>query len=162
MNSSLEDEKIFIRKKININVAVSTERGLITPVIRDADRKNAVSIAEELDELANRGREGSISAEDFQGGTFTVTNSGVFGALFFTPILNYPQCGVLGVGKIASTPVVRGDAIVPALVMYLSLTYDHRVVDGETAVRFLQRIRFYLEHPDSMITFLKKEKKENG
>ena len=162
MNSSLEDEKIYIRKKININVAVSTERGLITPVIRDADRKNAVSIAEELDELAKRGREGSISAEDLQGGAFTVTNSGVFGALLFTPILNYPQCGVLGVGKIAPTPVVRGDAIVPALVMYLSLTYDHRVVDGETAVRFLQRIRFYLEHPDSMITFLKKEKKDNG
>jgi pyruvate/2-oxoglutarate dehydrogenase complex dihydrolipoamide acyltransferase (E2) component len=162
MNSSLKDEKIVVRKRININVAVSTERGLITPVIRDADRKNAVTIAEELDELSSRGREGNISAEDFKGGSFTVTNSGVFGALFFTPILNYPQCGVLGVGRISPAPVVRGDAVVASLVMYLSLTYDHRVVDGETAVRFLQRIRFYLENPDRMIVFSKKEKKNDG
>jgi Pyruvate/2-oxoglutarate dehydrogenase complex, dihydrolipoamide acyltransferase (E2) component, and related enzymes len=140
-----------MKRQINICVAVATKLGLLTPVIHDAGRKNLLTIAEDLNDLAERGREGRLAARDFEGGTFTVTNSGVYGSVLFTPIINHPQSAVLGLGRIAMTPVVRDEAIVPALMMYMSLTYNHRSIDGETAVRFLQRIRFYLEHPDKML-----------
>ncbi|MBR1895155.1 MAG: 2-oxo acid dehydrogenase subunit E2 [Pyramidobacter sp.] len=122
-----------------------------------AERLNLISIAEQLEDYAERGREGKLTADDFAGGTFTVTNSGTYGALFFTPIINSPQSAILGVGKIMMTPIVdENGAIVAAPMMYACLSYDHRVVDGETAVKFLQRIKFYLEHPDQMTVIRKK------
>lgn len=151
MNALVEDDRVVLKKRINVCVAVATAMGLLTPVIPDAGRKNLLTIAEDLADLSERGRAGRLGARDFEGGTFTVTNSGVFGSVLFTPIINHPQSAVLGLGRIAPTPVVRDDAIVPALMMYLSLTYDHRSIDGETAVKFLQRVRHYLEHPDDML-----------
>ena len=155
MNALVEEERIVMKRQINICVAVATKLGLLTPVIHDAGRKNLLTIAEDLNDLAERGREGRLAARDFEGGTFTVTNSGVYGSVLFTPIINHPQSAVLGLGRIAMTPVVRDEAIVPALMMYMSLTYNHRSIDGDTAVRFLQRIRFYLEHPDKMLELKK-------
>lgn len=156
MNALVEDDRVIMKKRINVCVAVATTMGLLTPVIPDAGRKNLLTIAEDLADLSERGRAGRLNTRDFDGGTFTVTNSGVFGSVLFTPIINHPQSAVLGLGRIAPTPVVRGDAIVPALMMYMSLTYDHRSIDGETAVTFLQRVRHYLEHPDEMLGLRKK------
>lgn len=151
MNALVEDERIILKKRINVCVAVATRMGLLTPVIPDAGDKNLLTIAADLGDLAERGRDGKLTARDFEGGTFTVTNSGVFGSVVFTPIINHPQSAVLGLGRVAPTPVVRDGAVVPALMMYLSLTYNHRSIDGETAVKFLQRVRHYLEHPDEML-----------
>jgi pyruvate/2-oxoglutarate dehydrogenase complex dihydrolipoamide acyltransferase (E2) component len=151
VNSSLVGEEIHIRKQININVAVATEMGLITPGIRDTDKKNILVIAEEMNALAQKGRDGLLMPGDFESGTFTVTNSGIFGSLFFTPIINYPQCAILGMGKVMKTPVVRNDEITIAPMMYLCLTYDHRIVDGAPAVKFLQMIKHYLENPEEIM-----------
>ena len=152
MNAWIEDERVILKKRINISVAVATQMGLLTPVIQDAGNKNLLTIGEDLHALAERGREGRLAARDFEGGTFTVTNSGVYGSILFTPIINHPQSAVLGLGRIAMTPVVRPDeSIGAALMMYMSLTYNHRSIDGETAVKFLQRIRQYLEHPQDLI-----------
>lgn len=156
MNALVEEDRIVIKKRINICVAVATKKGLLTPVIADVGRKNLLTIADDLNELSERGRDGKLNSRDFEGGTFTVTNSGVYGSVFFTPIINHPQSAVLGLGRIAPTPVVRDDAIVPALMMFMSLTYNHRSIDGETAVKFLQRVRHYLEHPDEMIGLKRK------
>jgi pyruvate dehydrogenase E2 component (dihydrolipoamide acetyltransferase) len=152
LNASLVNDSIHIKKQINVCVAVATGTGLVTPVIPAVDRKNVLTVAEEMDELARKARDGALSPADFADGTFTVTNSGTFGSLLFTPIINYPQCAILGIGKVAKTPIVRDDQIVAAPVMYLCLTYDHRIVDGETAVKFLKTVKIYLEQPDQMIT----------
>ncbi|MCC8193628.1 MAG: 2-oxo acid dehydrogenase subunit E2 [Deltaproteobacteria bacterium] len=152
LNALVEEKRIIMKKDVNINVAVATASGLMTPVISNASRKNLLTMAQELADLSERGRAGRLTVEDFAGGTFTVTNSGVFGSVLFTPIINHPQSAVLGMGRIALTPVVRAGSVVPALMMYLSLTYNHRSVDGETGVTFLQRVRHYLEHPLEMIT----------
>lgn len=156
MNALVEDDRVIMKKRINICVAVATKTGLLTPVIPDAGRKNLLTIADDLADLSERGRDGKLNSRDFEGGTFTVTNSGVFGSVLFTPIINHPQSAVLGLGRIAPTPVVRDDKIVAALMMYMSLTYDHRSIDGETAVKFLQRVRYYLEHPDEMLGLRRK------
>ncbi|MDR0576878.1 MAG: 2-oxo acid dehydrogenase subunit E2 [Candidatus Accumulibacter sp.] len=152
INAFVEEDRVIVKKHVNICVAVATNQGLLTPVIRDADQKNILSIGEDLADLAKRGREGRLVATDYEGGTFTITNSGVFGSVLFTPIINHPQSAVLGLGRIAKTPIVsENDEIVPALMMFMSLTYDHRSIDGEAAVTFLQRIRHYLEHPAEMM-----------
>ena len=151
LNSSLVGEDIYIKKQINVCVAVATDAGLMTPVIRDTDKKNVVTIAEEMDVLASKGREGQLVPADFADGTFTVTNSGTFGSLLFTPIINYPQCAILGMGKVAKVPIVSGDEIIVAPIMYLCLTYDHRIVDGAPAVKFLKQIKTYLENPEQII-----------
>ncbi|CAK7005173.1 MAG: Dihydrolipoyllysine-residue succinyltransferase component of 2-oxoglutarate dehydrogenase complex [Desulfovibrio sp.] len=152
MNALVEDERVIMKKRINLSVAVATNMGLLTPVIPDAGTKNLLSISDDLTDLSERGRDGKLTARDFEGGTFTVTNSGVFGSIVFTPIINHPQSAVLGLGRIAKVPVVKeDDTIAPALMMYMSLTYNHRSIDGETAVKFLQRVRYYLEHPAEML-----------
>lgn len=151
MNALVEDDRVILKKRINVCVAVATKMGLLTPVIPDVGRKNLLTVADDLADLSARGRDGKLTARDFDGGTFTVTNSGVFGSIVFTPIINHPQSAVLGLGRIAPTPVVRDGAVVPALMMFMSLTYNHRSIDGETAVKFLQRVRHYLEHPDEML-----------
>lgn len=152
MNALIEEERVVLKKQINLSVAVATNMGLLTPVIHDAGKKNLLSVSDDLLDLSDRGRDGKLTARDFEGGTFTVTNSGVFGSIIFTPIINHPQSAVLGLGRIAKVPVVKeDDSIVPALMMYMSLTYNHRSIDGETAVKFLQRVRYYLENPAEMM-----------
>ncbi len=150
MNASLQGDKILLFEDININVAVSAGDKLVTPVLRGVGEKNLLTVGQELSRLAKRGKEGQLTLQDFEGGTFTVTNSGVFGSLFFTPIINYPQCAILGIGKLMEQPVVRDGQIVIAPMMNLCLTYDHQIVDGSTAVTFLQKVKYYLEHPDEM------------
>lgn len=162
INSQIEDDVIRVIKDINVNVAVATEKGLLTPVIRNANKKNLLSIAEEIDILATRGRESTLTADELYGGTFTVTNSGLYGAMFFTPIINSPQCAILGMGKIFKIALLNeADEIVPTTLMIASLTYDHRIVDGETAVKFLQRVKEYMENPMEMMLTNTQRKRNN-
>ena len=145
LNASLQGQEIHRFKRIHISVALDTEQGLLVPVVRDVDRKGLATLHAEIQDLARRGREGSLEIEEMQGGTFTVTNSGVFGSLLFTPVINYPQSATLGMGKIADTPVVREGQVVVRPMMYLCLSYDHRHIEGATAVRFLQEVKTHLE-----------------
>lgn len=151
VNAAIHNDSIHVYEEVNICVAVATAKGLITPVVRHADKKNLLTIAADITLLSEKGKSGDIASSDLTGGTFTVTNSGVFGALMFTPIINHPQCAILGMGKVMDTAVVRNKEMVVAPMMYLSLTYDHRLVDGEIAVRFLQRIKYYMENPKEVL-----------
>ena len=147
VNSSIEGENIIARKFVNMGVAVSLgEGGLIVPVIRHAHSKDLFTIARELEDLAGRARKGQLQPDEIRGGTFTITNPGVFGAIISTPIINSPQSAILGVEAIQKMPVVRDDdSIAIRSMMYLCLSYDHRVIDGETAIKFLQHMRGTLE-----------------
>jgi pyruvate/2-oxoglutarate dehydrogenase complex dihydrolipoamide acyltransferase (E2) component len=149
LNASFDGDRILVKRDIHIGVAVALEQGLVVPVIRSADRKSVEEISREMDELAARARDGQLAPDDLKGSTFTVTNSGAFGSLFFTPIINQPEVAILGMGKVADTPVVRNGEIVVRKVMYLCLSYDHRVVDGAPAVQFLQAVKRRLEEPGS-------------
>jgi 2-oxoglutarate dehydrogenase E2 component (dihydrolipoamide succinyltransferase) len=128
-------------------VAVGTERGLIVPVIRDADRKTFAELENDLAYYAKRARDGAITIEDLQGGVFTISNGGVYGSLLSTPILNPPQSGILGMHKIQERPVAIDGLVVIRPMMYLALSYDHRVVDGREAVTFLVRVKEAIENP---------------
>jgi pyruvate/2-oxoglutarate dehydrogenase complex dihydrolipoamide acyltransferase (E2) component len=145
LNASLGEDRILLKRDIHIGVAVALEQGLVVPVIRFADRKDVGGISREIDELAARAQDGRLTPDELTGSTFTVTNSGAFGSLLFTPIINPPEVAILGMGKVAEAPVVRGGEIVVRKVMYLCLSYDHRVVDGAPAVRFLQAVKRRLE-----------------
>ncbi len=147
LNAALEGDRILVKRDIHLGVAVALEKGLVVPVIRSADRKSVEEIAREMDGLATRARDGQLGPDELTGSTFTVTNSGAFGSLLFTPIINQPEVAILGIGKVADTPVVREGAIVVRKVMYLCLSYDHRVVDGAPAVQFLQAVKRRLEQP---------------
>ena len=153
----MREEELHYFKRIHINVAIDTERGLLAPVIRDADEKDPSSVNAEIEYLARRGRESALSVEEMQGGTFTVTNSGVLGSLLFTPVINYPQGATLGMGKVELRPVVREGEIIARPMMYLCLSYDHRFIEGATAVRFLQAVKANLE---DAITCMKGEMKQ--
>ncbi|MHB1005038.1 MAG: dihydrolipoamide acetyltransferase family protein [Chloroflexota bacterium] len=150
LNSSLIDNRIVVKKYFNIGISVAIPTGLVVPVIHNAERKTLRQIAEELASLSDGARRSSLGIPQLAGGTFTITNSGVFGSLLYTPIINYPESAVLGMGKIAPTPVVRGGEIVARSMMLLCLSYDHRVIDGEVAVRFLQEVKRNLEEPASL------------
>ncbi|MCC6728188.1 MAG: 2-oxo acid dehydrogenase subunit E2 [Chthonomonadales bacterium] len=147
VNATIQGETIVARKYVHMGVAVSLgEGGLIVPVVRNAHLKDLVAVAREVEELAARARGGKLAPADVQGGTFTITNPGVFGAILSTPIINAPQSAILGVEAIQKMPVVReDDTIAIRSMMYLCLSYDHRVIDGETAIRFLQHLRHTLE-----------------
>jgi pyruvate/2-oxoglutarate dehydrogenase complex dihydrolipoamide acyltransferase (E2) component len=147
LNASLVEDRILVRRDIHVGVAVGLDQSLVVPVIRSADRRTVGEISREIDELAARARDGQLTPDDMKGSTFTVTNSGAFGSLFFTPIINPPEVAILGMGKVADTPVVRNGQIVACKVMYLCLSYDHRVVDGAPAVQFLQAVKHRLEQP---------------
>jgi 2-oxoglutarate dehydrogenase E2 component (dihydrolipoamide succinyltransferase) len=147
VNSSLDGRTVVRKGYFNIGVSVATPRGLIVPVLHNAEGKDLSRLAAELKELAAKAREGKLSLEDISGGTFTITNSGVFGSLFFTPRINAPESANLGMGQIMKQPVVRDDQIVIRSMIYLSLTYDHRHIDGETAVTFLQEVKKALQDP---------------
>lgn len=147
LNASLDGDRILIKTDIHLGVAVALEEGLVVPVMRSADRMSVVEISRAMDALAARARDGQLGPDELSGSTFTVTNSGAFGSLFFTPIINQPEVAVLGMGKVADTPAVRDGQILVRKVMYLCLSYDHRVVDGAPAVQFLQAVKRRLEQP---------------
>ena len=145
LNSTLEGDHITLKKYVNLGVAVDTEDGLVVVVIRDAGEKALPELNDEIGQLADKARSGKLMPEDVSDSTFTITNSGVLGSLFFTPIINPPQAATLGIGKVMESPVVRDGQITARPMMYLCLSYDHRFVDGAVAVRFLQRVKAALE-----------------
>ena len=148
VNSTVENGQILVKRFVHLGVAVALDSGLIVPVIKHAEERNFLGIARGIDDLANRARSKQLRPDDVAGGTFTVTNMGSFGNLFGIPIINQPQSGILGVGAIVKRPVVVGDAIAIRDIMYLSLSYDHRHVDGKLGGLFIQRVRYYLENFD--------------
>jgi pyruvate dehydrogenase E2 component (dihydrolipoamide acetyltransferase) len=153
VNSSLDREQIKIFEDINIGVAVATEKGLVVPVIHNANKKSLKEVASTLNDLIEKARTSKLSKEELTGGTFTITNLGMFGVEIFTPIINPPETAILGVGKMVEKPVVVNKEIAVKPMMYLSLSYDHRVIDGAPAAQFLQKIKQYLENP-YLLTYL--------
>lgn len=151
LNAEIQGEEMVVKYYYDIGIAVGAEQGLVVPVIRDADRKNFAQIEQEIAELARRAHENTLTLADLQGGTFSITNGGVYGSLMSTPILNAPQVGILGMHKIEERPVVVQGQIVIRPMMYVALSYDHRIVDGRTAVRFLVRIKELLEDPEALL-----------
>ena len=151
INAELRGDELILKHYYDIGVAVNTEEGLVVPVVRDADKKSFADIEREIGELAEKARERKLALEDLQGGTFTITNGGIFGSLVSTPILNAPQVAILGMHKIQETPVVVDGEIQARPMMYLALSYDHRIVDGADAVRFLVRIKELIENPTSLL-----------
>ena len=148
LNSWLVEDRILVKRPVHLGVAVAIEGALVVPVLRNADLKSIGEIDQEINQMGIKARAGQLTPDDMKGSTFTVTNSGVFGSLLFTPIINLPEVAVLGMGKVADTPVVRQSQVVAGKVMYLCLSYDHRAVDGATAVQFLQAVKNHLEKPE--------------
>jgi 2-oxoglutarate dehydrogenase E2 component (dihydrolipoamide succinyltransferase) len=151
VNAELQDNELVLKHYYDIGVAVSTEEGLVVPVVRDADRKSFAEIEHSIAELATKAREGKLTLEDLRGGTFTITNGGIFGSLVSTPILTLPQVAILGMHKIQDRPVVVDGGVEVRPMMYLALSYDHRVIDGAEAVSFLVRIKEMVEDPESLL-----------
>ena len=151
INAELRGEELILKHYYDIGVAVNTEEGLVVPVVRDADKKSFAGIEREIGELAEKARERRLTLEDLQGGTFTITNGGIFGSLVSTPILNAPQVAILGMHKIQQRPVAVDGEVQIRPMMYLALSYDHRIVDGADAVSFLVRIKELIEDPTSLL-----------
>ncbi|HET7717817.1 MAG TPA: 2-oxoglutarate dehydrogenase complex dihydrolipoyllysine-residue succinyltransferase [Bauldia sp.] len=151
VNAEIDGTDIVYKNYYHIGVAVSTERGLVVPVVRDADALSLAGVEKAIADLAKRARDGSLGIEDMQGGTFTITNGGIYGSLMSTPILNAPQSGILGMHKIQERPVVIDGKIEARPMMYLALSYDHRIVDGKEAVTFLVRVKEVLEDPERLV-----------
>lgn len=151
VNASIDGNDVVYHGFYDVGVAVSTERGLVVPVVRDADTLSMASIEQRIGDLAVRARDGKLAMEDMQGGTFTITNGGVFGSLLSTPILNPPQTAILGMHKIQERPVVVNGEIVIRPMMYLALSYDHRLIDGRESVQFLVSVKSFLEDPARLL-----------
>ncbi len=151
INAELQEDELILKHYYDIGVAVNTEEGLVVPVVRDADKKSFADIEQAIGDLAAKARERKLALEDLQGGTFTITNGGIFGSLVSTPILNAPQVAILGMHKIQERPVVVDGQIEAHPMMYLALSYDHRIVDGADAVSFLVRIKELIEDPTSLL-----------
>ncbi|WP_079212427.1 2-oxoglutarate dehydrogenase complex dihydrolipoyllysine-residue succinyltransferase [Brucella pituitosa] len=151
VNAEIDGTDIIYKNFAHVGMAVGTDKGLVVPVIRDADQRSIAGVEKELGRLAKAARDGSLSMADMQGGTFTITNGGVYGSLMSSPILNSPQSGILGMHKIQDRPVVVGGQIVIRPMMYLALSYDHRIVDGKEAVTFLVRVKESLEDPERLV-----------
>ena len=151
VNAEIDGTDLIYKNYYHIGVAVGTPKGLVVPVVRDADRLSLAGIENGISALAGKARDGKLSMEDMTGGTFTISNGGVYGSLMSTPILNAPQSGVLSMHKIEQRPVVVEGEITVRPMMYLALSYDHRIVDGKQAVTFLVRIKENIEDPKRMI-----------
>jgi len=151
VNASVEGNDIVYHGYFDVGVAVSTDRGLIVPILRDADAQSFADIEKSIGNFAARARAGSITMEELTGGTFTITNGGVFGSLLSTPIVNSPQSAILGMHKIQDRPVVVDGQIVVRPMMYIALTYDHRIIDGREAVQFLVTVKQILEDPARLV-----------
>jgi 2-oxoglutarate dehydrogenase E2 component (dihydrolipoamide succinyltransferase) len=151
VNAELQGSELVLKKYYDIGVAVSTDEGLVVPILRDADHKNFAEIEGGIADLATKAREGKLTLDDLRGGTFTITNGGIFGSLVSTPILTMPQVAILGMHKIQDRPMVVEGEVVVRPMMYLALSYDHRVIDGAEAVSFLVRIKELIEDPESLL-----------
>ena len=151
VNAELQGSELVLKKYYDVGVAVSTDEGLVVPIVRDADHKNFAEIEQGIADLATKAREGKLTLDDLRGGTFTITNGGIFGSLVSTPILTMPQVAILGLHKIQDRPVVVDGEVVVRPMMYLALSYDHRVIDGAEAVSFLVRIKELIEDPESLL-----------
>ena len=151
VNAEIDGTDIIYKNHYDIGVAVGTEKGLVVPVLRDADQLGLAGIEKGIGDLGKQARDGTLSLEQLQGGTFTISNGGVYGSLMSTPILNMPQSGILGMHKIQERPVVVNGQIVIRPMMYLALSYDHRIVDGKEAVTFLVRIKEHIEDPQRFL-----------
>ena len=151
VNAEIDGTDMVYKNYYHIGVAVGTERGLVVPVLRDADRLSLAGIEKTISEMGKRARDGQLKIDEMQGGTFTISNGGVYGSLMSTPILNAPQSGILGMHKIQERPVVHGGRIEIRPMMYLALSYDHRIVDGQQAVTFLVRVKECLEDPARIV-----------
>ena len=151
VNAEIENNDVIYKNFYNIGVAVGTDQGLVVPVVKDADKKSLVEVEKEIYQLGQKARSGQLSIEDMQGGTFTISNGGVYGSLMSTPILNPPQSGILGMHKIEERPIAIDGEIKIRPMMYLALSYDHRIVDGKGAVTFLVRVKEGLEDPSRLL-----------
>jgi 2-oxoglutarate dehydrogenase E2 component (dihydrolipoamide succinyltransferase) len=151
LNAEIQGDEIVLKHHYDIGIAVGAEEGLVVPVVRDADRMSFAGLEKAIADLGTRAKENKLSLEELQGGTFTITNGGTFGSMLSTPILNPPQVGILGMHNIVERPVVVNGEIVIRPIMYVALTYDHRIVDGSEAVRFLVTVKRMLEDPMSML-----------
>ena len=151
VNASIDGSDIVYRDYVNMGIAVGTDRGLVVPVLKSAERMSFATIESEIKRVALSAREGKLGLDELSGGTFTITNGGVFGSLLSTPILNPPQTGILGMHAIQNRPIAVGDEVVVRPMMYLALTYDHRLIDGQTSVTFLVRVKDLLEDPARMM-----------
>ncbi|HJT13622.1 MAG TPA: dihydrolipoyllysine-residue succinyltransferase, partial [Dongiaceae bacterium] len=151
VNGEIDGSDIIYKNHYDIGVAVGTEQGLVVPVVRDADKLSLPQIEARIGELGKRARDGKLAVEDLMGGTFTISNGGVYGSLMSTPILNPPQSGILGMHKIQQRPIAVDGKIEIRPMMYLALSYDHRIIDGREAVTFLVRLKECLEDPQRLI-----------
>jgi 2-oxoglutarate dehydrogenase E2 component (dihydrolipoamide succinyltransferase) len=151
VNAQIDGDSVVYRHYVNMGIAVASEAGLVVPNIKDADRRGMLDVSREIAAVAKRARDGKLTMDDLTGGTFTITNGGVFGSLLSTPIINYPQVGILGLHKIQERPVVVDGQVVVRPMMYVALSYDHRIIDGQQAVLFLVRVKELMEDPASML-----------
>ena len=151
VNAQIDGDSIIYKHYVNMGIAVASDQGLVVPNIKDADRKGTIDLSREISEIAKRARDGKLTMDDLTGGTFTITNGGVFGSLVSTPIINYPQVGILGLHKTQDRPVAVNGEVKIRPMMYIALSYDHRIVDGQQAVLFLVRVKELIEDPASML-----------
>jgi len=154
LNAEIQGDEIVLKRYYDIGIAVGVEGGLVVPVLRDAERMSFAGIEAGIRDFAERARSGALTLEDLAGGTFTITNGGVFGSLLSTPILNPPQVGILGLHKVQDRAVPVGGQVVIRPMMYVALTYDHRIVDGREAVQFLATIKDLVEDPANLLLVL--------
>jgi 2-oxoglutarate dehydrogenase E2 component (dihydrolipoamide succinyltransferase) len=151
VNAMIDGEEIIFHDYADISIAVSTPKGLTTPVIRNAESLTLAEIEQRVGELAKRGRDNKLTLEEMSGGTFTISNGGVFGSLMSTPIINAPQSAILGMHKIEERPIAQNGLVVIRPMMYLALSYDHRIIDGRESVSFLVRVKEQLENPEQLL-----------
>ncbi len=151
VNAQIDGDTVIYKHYVNMGVAVASDQGLVVPNIKDADRKGTVELSREISDVAKRARDGKLTMDDLTGGTFTITNGGVFGSLISTPIINYPQVGILGLHKTQDRPVAVNGQVAIRPMMYIALSYDHRIVDGQQAVLFLVRVKELIEDPAAML-----------
>ncbi|MCR4338637.1 MAG: 2-oxoglutarate dehydrogenase complex dihydrolipoyllysine-residue succinyltransferase [Gemmatimonadaceae bacterium] len=151
INAQVDGDSVIYKHYVHMGIAVASDQGLVVPNVKDADSKGMIQIARDIADVAQRARDGKLTMDDLTGGTFTITNGGVFGSLVSTPIINYPQVGILGLHKIQDRPVVIGGKIEARPMMYVALSYDHRIVDGQHSVLFLVRLKELMEDPAAML-----------
>lgn len=152
VNAMIKEDEIIHYNYADIGVAVSTEKGLMVPIVRNTQNMNLIQIEKEIARLADKARQGKISLDDLSGGTFTISNGGVFGSMLSTPILNPPQSAILGMHNIIDRPIAKNGEVIIAPMMYLALSYDHRIIDGKESVTFLKRVKELLENPEFLLT----------
>ncbi len=153
VNAHIDGDTMVYKHYVNMGIAVASEGGLVVPNVKDADAKSVIELGRDIGAVARRARDGKLSMDDLTGGTFTITNGGVFGSLVSTPIINYPQAGILGLHKIQDRPVAVNGQVVIRPMMYIALSYDHRIIDGQQAVLFLVRVKELMEDPAAMLVY---------